>query len=322
VRAALVSQIGNDPVLGEHPDPQPSPGKALIEVTAAPLNPVDLSIADGRFYAGSPSVPYVPGNEGFGRVIESQGLSKEAKVWFQTPAGLAGDGALAERVLVDENNLVEAPHAIEDSLAACFGIAGVTAWLALDWRGGLQAGQTVLVLGASGAVGCTAVQAARLLGAGRVVAAARDEQALAQASDLGADATVKLGSGSPAEVAAQLSRAAEGEIDLVIDPLWGQPVAAASLAASPRARIVSLGQSAGREATFASDAVRGKMLDICGLSMPQAPRSEVASAYRKLLDHASRGEIKLEYETYPLEQVAKAWQRQASFPHRKLVVVP
>ena len=149
-----------------------------MSVHAAPINPVDLSIASGRFYAGAPLLPYVPGTEGVGEVLESDGLAQGARVRFE------GAGAMAERVVVAEASCVEIPQ-IDDALAAGLGVAGLAAWLALEWRAELAPGETVLVLGASGAVGQVAIQSARALQAGRIVAAARSEEGLERARALG-----------------------------------------------------------------------------------------------------------------------------------------
>ena len=90
------------------------------------------------------------------------------------------------------------PDGLDPALAVCLGVSGLAAWLGLEWRGRLVAGETVLILGASGVVGQIGVQAAKLLGAGRVVAAARDATGLERAAALGADAVVPLPSASPA----------------------------------------------------------------------------------------------------------------------------
>jgi NADPH:quinone reductase len=318
MRAAVIEATGKPPVLrGDLPEPERGEGRSLFQVLAAPLNPVDLSIAAGRFYAGDPQTPYVPGNEAVACVIEGHSLEPGTRAWIQAPAGYGSDGALAERVAAHETAAVPIDSELDDATAAALGVAGVTAWLAVEWRGRLSEGETVLVLGATGPVGRIALQAAKLLGAGRVVAAGRDEQAL---SELGAHASVALeGSGEDAE---KLREATGGGADLTIDPLWGEPAAAAVSAAAHGGRIVQLGQTAGPEATLRSGDVRGKMLSILGFPLAAAPREVRAEAYRRLLEHAGAGEIHVDVETMPLEQVAEAWERQAAHPRAKLVLIP
>ena len=123
------------------------------------------------------------------------------------------------------------------------GISGLAAWLALTWRAQLKPGEHVLVLGASGVLGQIAVQAAKLLGAARVVAAARSQKGLEHCLALGADAAVRLG--EPEDFLAALARGAEGRIDVVVDPVYGEPFVAAVNAASFGARLVQIGAGAG-----------------------------------------------------------------------------
>ncbi|HVS28410.1 MAG TPA: zinc-binding dehydrogenase, partial [Solirubrobacteraceae bacterium] len=244
MRAALVEQYGRPPVIGELAEPQRGQGQVLVELIAAPLNPVDLRIASGSFSRGSPPLPYVPGVEGVGRVVEGDRLALGERVYF------GGGGALAERVAIAQDATVSLPEGLEEALAASLGVAGLAAWLALEWRAKLAPGENVLVLGASGAVGQIAVQAARVLKAGRVVAAGRNPAALERALELGADATVAL-SGDREAFARSLREAAGGDgYDVVVDPLWGDPAAAALDAVKAYGRLVQVGESAGAEATL------------------------------------------------------------------------
>jgi NADPH2:quinone reductase len=184
MKGVVLEEIGGTPVYGDFDEPRRGPGESLIEVTAAPLNPVDLWIAGGKHHAGPPPVPSVIGRESTGRVLESDTIEAGTRVYAPV-----GAGGMAERVAARDDELVELPDGVEDALAACFGVAGLAAWLALEWRAKLAPGETVLVLGATGAVGSAAVQIARELGAGRVIAAALPDERLALT---GADAIVEF----------------------------------------------------------------------------------------------------------------------------------
>jgi NADPH2:quinone reductase len=208
---------------------------------------------------------------------------------------------------------------VEDGAAVACGIAGSAAWGSVVRRGQLRAGETVLVLGASGVVGLVAVQLAKLRGAGRVVAAARSEDGLRRAAEAGADATVSLTGG---DLTAAFKDAAGGEIDLVIDPLWGAPAAAAVEALAFRGRHVQLGQSAGATAEFSSVSVRFKELSILGYTNFASTRDEQLEALHGLWDHVAAGELTVDVEAYPLERAVEAWHAQAGSPGRKLVVTP
>ena len=314
MRAAVIERYGEPPVLREVPEPKVD-GASLVEVTGAPLNPVDISIASGKFYAGSPPTPYVPGGEGIGQLL--QGGKGGPRVYFR--AALP-NGALAERAGVSRGETVPIPDSLPDGVAAALGTPGMAAYLALTRRAELKAGESVLILAASGVLGTIAVQVARLLGAARVIAGARDERGLARAKELGADATVDLKQLDG--LTDRIKEASKGQLAVVIDPVWGAPGVAAMEAMSPYGRFIQVGQSAGPEATVTSRMIRGRYLSILGYTGFLVPWEDQAAAYRKLIDYAASGQLKVEFEVLPLEAAPEAWKRQASSPHRKLVLSP
>src|ERR1700682_2200798 len=186
MRAAVIERHGEPPVMREMPEPVADKA-AVVEVIAAALNPADLSIASGKFYTGPPPLPYVPGGEGVGRLLQNG--TAGPRVFFRAAMP---NGSLAERAIVSGGQTVTIPDGVPDGLAASLGTPGIAAYLALTRRAQLKPGETVLVLAASGVLGAIAVQVARLLGAGRIVAGARDEHGLARARELGAHARVDL----------------------------------------------------------------------------------------------------------------------------------
>jgi NADPH2:quinone reductase len=306
VRAAIVSELGQPPAVAEAPEPG---GDVLVEILAAPINPIDVAVSNGRLPAGHPPLPYVPGCEGVGRV-------DGRLVWVNRGGiGIARNGCMAERVAAPEEALVPVPDGADPVLAGALGIAGVAGWAPLAWRTPVRDDDVVLVLGATGAVGSIAVQAARVLGARRVVAAGRDQEALERVA---ADARVRL----DGDLVDQFRDACEGGPTLVFDPLWGEPAAAAAEAAKPGARIVQLGQAAGATAPLTSAAVRFKGLEIYGYSNFNVPKDVLDREYARLVDHALRGDIHIDVEQLPLDAVADAWRRQAESPHAKLVLKP
>jgi NADPH:quinone reductase-like Zn-dependent oxidoreductase len=310
MRAAVLHEYGV-PSAGDFEEPRPGPDQAVVDVLAAGVNPVDVAICAGRFYAGRPPLPSVAGREGVG-------VLAGARVYFDAP--IAPFGSMAERALIDARSTYPVPAGVSDGLAVALGISGLAAWLALTWRAELREGEHVLVLAASGVLGQIAVQAAKLLGAARVVAAARSREGLDRCLALGADAAVRLG--EPEDLPAAFAAAAEGRIDVVVDPLWGEPLLAAVNAASFGARLVQVGAGAGAQATLPSAAIRGKMLVLMGHTNFAAPPAVKREAYRRLAEAAARGELRVETDPLPLEQVAVAWERLAAGSHRKLVLVP
>ena len=226
---------------------------------------------------------------------------------------------MAELAVVPEERLVPVPEGADPALAGALGIAGLAGWLPLAVRAPVRVGEIVLVLGATGTVGQVAVQAARLLGAGRIVAAGRSEEGLARAQEVGADAVVRLGDRFQDDLREAVG---DGGVTLIFDPLWGEPLVAALEVAAPRARIVHLGQSAGPTAALASGTVRGKELEVFGHSNFAVPMDVLRREYDRLVRHAEAGEIRIDVERIPLHEVATAWERQQRGEHVKLVLVP
>jgi NADPH:quinone reductase len=324
MRAAVVERVGEPPRPGEAPEPARREGDALIQVQAASINPIDANVAAGRFYLGPPGAPYVPGREGVGTVMEAANTVPGTLVRFEVNAGYDGrGGSIGERAAAPEDDLIPVPEGTDPRFAAGIGIVGMAAWLALERRGRLQRGETVLVLAASGAVGQVAVQAARVLGAGRVVAAARSEEGLRRAEERGADATVQLEEGlSRAELAERFREAAGGDVDLCVDPVWGEPAMAALEALAIEGRLVHLGQSAGDRAEVSSAPLRGRSRAILGHSNLVTPEEARRDAFEKLCRHANAGRLRLDLEVVGLDRVEEAWQRQGSAHGRKLVITP
>ena len=323
MRAAVIQKYGAPPVCTEHTAPTPAEGEALIAVTAAPIIPLDLLCATGTSYFGSPPLPYVPGVQGVGRVVQATSVPEGARVWFPTTAGMRpGDGSMAELARAPEAELVMLPDAVDDTLVAALGLSAVAGWMALTWRARMQAGEQVLVLGAGGVVGQVAVQAARLLGARRVLAACRSAQAQDRARACGADVVVPLqDDDSPATLTARLAAACDGPLDVVIDPLFGVPASAAAMLLGSRGRLVNLGSSAGDTASFSSAHLRSHTASVLGYTNNDISVEERRQALLAVLRHAVDSGLTVGHDVVPLEQVDAAWSRQAdgSAPRRMVV---
>lgn len=288
--------------LGQHPEPVEIEGHGEIEVVAVALNPLDLAVSTGRYFGGHPPLPYVPGAEAVGR------LGGERYYLFGSGFGTTRDGFLVERVDFPLDRAVPVPDGLEDADAAACGIAGLAAWVSVASKAAVRAGDRVLVLAATGTVGSVAVQAARLLGAERVVAAGRDVAALERARELGADETVVL---EEDDLAARFRAACGGDgPTVVVDPLWGEPARAAVQAAAPGARIVQVGQSAGPEASLASADIRGKQLVIYGHTNFRLALEELREAYAALGAHVVAGRIRIARKVFPLDRIGDAWSAQ------------
>jgi NADPH2:quinone reductase len=312
MRAAILKEQGTTPELGDFDDPPGAQDGVVVDVVVAGMNPVEIATADGVM--GERPIPSVVGREGIG---EADGKR------YYFGATVDPFGSFAERTLVDPVELIEIPGDLDPGLAVSLGIAGLAAWLGLDWRGHLQEGESVLVLGASGVVGQYAVQAAKLMGASHVVAAARDEELLDRALELGADAKVNLDVEGVDELAERLrAEAPEDGFDLIFDPLWGDPAAAALKTIKMGGRMVHVGNSAGQHAPIKGRDLRSKQASLLGHVNFNAPIDVKAPAFQTMCRHAAAGELTVPVKEYPLDQVAEVWEAQQQGPHHKLVIRP
>src|SRR5215471_46040 len=184
MHAAVLNTIGKAPRYEEFPEPvvHDKDAEVIVHVHAASLKPVDKQLASGSHYASQRRLPSVCGSDGVGQLDDGQ------RVFFGGPK--PPYGAMAERTVVPRAFTFAVPENVNDETAAALPNPAVSAWLSLAYRAKLVRGENVLILGATGVTGKLAVKIARLLGAARVVAAGRNQQALHALHDLGADATI------------------------------------------------------------------------------------------------------------------------------------
>lgn len=321
MNAAVLHTLGQPPRYEPFPEPTPAEGEALVHVLAAALKPLDKARADGSHYTSMGALPAVVGVDGAGR------LDDGSRVVFAFPR--APFGGMAERTVAARSRCLPIPDGIDDVTAAAVFNPGLSAWGSLAWRAQLAPGETVLILGATGATGQLAVQTAKLLGAARVVAAGRNEEVLQRLPALGADAVIRLG-GSDEELAAAFAREAGSTgYQVILDYLWGHPteVLLSVLtrkelsSATTRVRLVEVGESAGPTITLPAAALRSSRLEIIGAGTGSAPPFEAwMDAYHQLMARVARGELRLDVESVPLADVETVWQRNAN--GRRIVFVP
>ena len=192
--------------------------------------------------------------------------------------------------------------------------------------------RVALVLGAGGVVGQAAVQLARIAGAGRVVACARSAAALERAERLGAHGTARLdghdgGQGGGQDdvdgLAQRMLDAAGGPVDLVIDPVFGLPAAAALRALRPGGRLVNLGGSADDHCPISSSTLRGRSLHIHGYTNNELDPGQRRAALLTVVAHATAGDLTVEHERVALDDASDAWARQqAGTAGGRIVLIP
>jgi len=306
MKAAVLHRTGDTPHVEDFDDPK-GPENEIVDVRLAGCNPVDVLIASGKM--GDHTIPRVVGKEGVG--LSSTGQ----RVYFDSPPDPFG--SWAQRCRVDPVKTYPVPDGVDDDLAVALGIAGLAAWLPLTRHASVDNGESVLVLGATGVVGRIAVQAAKLLGAGRVVGAGRNPDRLHQAELLGADATVQLGQGD--DVAALRAQAGDG-YDVVLDTVYGDPFLAALQATANGATLVTVGMGAGESADIPFRLLTGRthIGHLNDLMPPEVQRA----GYEEITKHAAAGHIQVETKRYSLADADDAWREQQHGPDVKIAVAP
>lgn len=298
MHAAVVAEFGKPPSYQQFPVPTPNGrNEVLVDVVASGLHRRVRSQADGSHYTGTGSLPLVPGVDGVGRMPDG------TLRYFAL--GDTTSGAMAEQTVIDLRRSVELAEGTDPVLVAAAMNPAMSAWIALRRRIDFQAGQTVLVLGATGSSGQMAVQVARRLGAGQVIAAGRDAQKLAA---LGADGVVRFGDTlGIGDVAA--------EVDVVIDYLWGQvtvdAITAIAVNRVDRGRPLSwieVGSVAGPDAAIPSAALRALPLQIVGSGQGSVPSADIVAELPALVDEIASGALRIDARAVPLSNVTDAWQ--------------
>ncbi|WP_052457470.1 zinc-binding alcohol dehydrogenase family protein [Streptomyces sp. AcH 505] len=320
VPAAIVDAPGAEPRLGSVVLPRRTPHTTLVSVVAAPLNPLDLAIASGTFHSARHAAPYVPGSECVGVVLDSDRHPPGSLVYAECHASPATPGAFAAQVLVADDELLPLPHGLDPVSAAAVGNSGTAAFMPLVEDAGLRPGETVLVLGATGAVGQLAVQVAHRSGAGRVIGLARDQVALDRLLALGADAVVALRADEGPDELGDRLLAAAGPVDVVLDGLYGVPLEAALRVCAPRARVVNIGNLAGATARVPAGLLRGKQLTLSGFAGLHTPLRDKEAALTWLWTALGGGGLQVEVRTFPLAELPAAWRAQTTSPHVKYVM--
>lgn len=317
MKAAVVDRRGGVPDYRDVPEPEANDGEVVVTVAAVAVENVDRAIVAGTHYTAAgfqAALPAVPCFDGIGRLPDG------------TVVGFGGltppHGALAERAAVPAKYTVPIAEGIEPPTAAA--LSSAITGMCMQTAGGLAAGETVLVQGATGVAGRLAVQVARLLGAGRVVATGRDRAALDEVAALGADATIDTAVDDERLVRAFRENAGDG-YDVVLDYLWGRPTELLTRALVPDSfampkptRLVQIGESAGPDLRLTADALRTSGLEIYGAGRNAAA---MPAAYQQVVDWVRGGALTIPVAVMPLSRIAQAWTR-TDLRGRRLVVVP
>lgn len=317
MKAAYVTAAGHAPEYGEFPEPVVGPGDCRVHVTAAAISHVTRSRASGTHYSSAGAFPFVAGIDGVGR------LDNGKRVYFVLPA--APNGAMAERTVVPARQCLRLPSSLDDATAAAIANPGLSSWAALTERARLRRRETVLINGATGTAGRLAVQIAKYLGAGRVIATGRSPEGLRAAASLGADAVVPLSDDADALEESFKPHFSAG-VDVVVDYLWGVS-AERLLVAAARAgadgvpiRFVQVGSASGQTIALPSAVLRSSAITLMGSGLGSVPPRRMLACIADLLKAAPRARLAVATNAVPLSKIADVWQ--ADDAGRRTVLVP
>ncbi len=305
MKAAVVLGPNQTPIYGEFDEPTPQDGLAVIRVAASALSNATRARATGSHYSMTGGFPLVPGIDGVGWTESGE------RVGFLLPE--APFGGMAEKTLVRDALCMPVPDNLSDVLAAAIINPGQSPIGALSVRATLQPGEGVLVNGATGTTGQIAVQIARHLGAGRVVATGRNSSALARLSELGADDTIDLTGDVEAVQGALAGHFADSGITVVLDYLSGPPteIVLEAIARSHKAaktiQYVIAGTAAGSSTSVPTSVLGSTSLVLMGYGIGSVRVPDIVRSAREALRIAGLANLRIDLTELPLAQVEDAW---------------
>lgn len=288
MKAFQLGERGVKPSIVDIPIPSPADsGEMLVTVVAAGLNPADTLLATARADRG----PHP-------RVLGLEGVVSHSDRAYYTERVVQPNGTLAEWTIVKQADLIALPDDLEPTSAIPLGIAGLAGWVPIERTVAVQKGETVVVLGATGAVGQAAVKAASYLGAGRIVAVGRNESLLKRLLERGAHAYVVLDGTNDA---AAIKEATLGGSDVIFDAIYGEPFAAALRSAKDGARTVTVGGMAGATSPIPLRSLIGKTFH--NYLNTTAPAEVKAKAFATMARLTAAGEFVIEQEVVSFDDI-------------------
>lgn len=304
MKAAIVRSAGQVPVFADFEMPMAAAGEALVTVSAAAISQVVKSRASGRHYSSASGFPFVVGIDGVGRLVDGR------RVYFILPR--APYGSMAEVAAVRTGQCVALPDDLDDITAAAIANPGMSSWAAFKERARLQPGETVLVNGATGTSGRLAVQIAKYLGAGRVIATGRNADSLKALATLGADRTISLLQ-DKAALEDSFAEEFRAGVDVVLDYLWGDS-ALSLLTSAARAgsetvpiRFVQIGALGGSEVSLPGAVLRATAITLMGSGIGSVPLDRLVAAAGEVLQATVPGGFQIATKVAPLSHVETAW---------------
>ena len=309
MKAAVIKGAGQPPAYEDFDHPDALTGHHLIDITASALSRITRAKASGSHYSGSGHFPFVAGVDGTGRLEDGQ------RVYFFAPH--APFGAMAERTRVPETHCISLPDALDDVTAAAIAIPGMSSWAALTERARFVRGETVLVNGATGTSGRLAVQIAKYLGAGKVIATGRNAASLESLKLVGADVTISLQQDEGNLGATFESHFREG-VDVVLDYLWGVSARTLLIAAAKASteaypvRFVQIGAISGPDIVLPGAVLRAAAITLLGSGIGSVTLPRLLLSMQEVLNACVPAGLQIATEAVPLAELDQHWENADS----------
>lgn len=322
MKAAVMHQRGKMPQYADVPEPTvKSDDELLISVKAAAIKHFDKGRAKGTHYSAKDDKQNATliGGDGVGLLADG------------TRVYALGDGMIAEKAIIDKRRMVHLPEGIDDASACALPNAVAGSAMALRFRAALQAGETVLINGATGFTGKIAVQIAKHYGAKKVIVTGRNEQTLQSLLALGADETI-LTTQSDEDFMAQIKDIhSNTPVDIIIDYLWGHTaeLLLASLkrngSFTHRTRFVSVGSVTGDNIQLSAENLRSVDLQLSGSGLDSWTRDEMKLLFSEILPEmfrlAAENKLKVDTIKVDLKDIEKLWEMAVPDGKRLVVII-
>ena len=281
MRAIVCRELGPPSVLRleELPDPPMGPGQARIKINAAGINFPDILTVEG-VYQHRPPLPFIAGFEAAGVVLETADNVTNVKPGDRVMSGTR-PGGFAEQAVVDADTLLPTPEPFDDVTAAAFRVTYITAYHCLLQRGGLQAGEWVLINGATGGVGLAAVEVAKIHGA-KIIATGGDDGKLEVVRKYGADHVINYQNGPFRDQVKEITGG--NGVNLVYDPVGGDVFDQSLRCMAWHGRLVVVGFTSGRIPEMSMNYALIKGLSIIGCRAGEARRNDRVKGDQELVD--------------------------------------
>lgn len=309
MKAAVVLQKDQPPVFTDFKNPLPDASQYLVRVRASSISQITKARASATHYSSDNEIPFIPGFDGVGT------LEDGSTVYFLLPQNPFG--AMAEYCVVDKKHCVKIPQTLSSDILAAMAIPGMSSWAALIDQAKMVPGQTVLINGANGISGRLAIQIAKYLGAGKIIATARRSELFDELIALGADECIQL-TEETGILENSLKVVFQQGVHIVLDYLWGPSALSIIQSAakySPQGisiKFVQIGSIGGATIPFPASALRSSGLKVMGSGLGSLSIAQMLSAVFDLIKQASEAGFQIKTEKIPLREVSQVWNATSS----------